>query len=83
MFMKLSEDEQLRVGNAFMRRLAQQVNPANPVLGQMQVITLMDAGESLSERFGVDLTTLLPKGSSIQTFARKRRKLADSDAQPT
>ncbi|WP_080982163.1 gamma-mobile-trio integrase GmtZ [Burkholderia cepacia] len=80
MFMMLSEDEQLRVGNAFMRRLAQQVNPANPVLGQRQVITLMDAGESLSERFGVDLTTLLPKGSSIQTVARKPRKLADSDA---
>ncbi|RDK01509.1 gamma-mobile-trio integrase GmtZ [Paraburkholderia lacunae] len=83
MFMMLSEDEQLRAGNAFMRRLAQQMNPANPVLGQRQVINLMDAGESLSERFGVDLTALLPKGNSIPTFARKSRTLADSDARTT
>lgn len=32
-FMLLSEQEQLLAGNAFMRRLAQHMNPANPALG--------------------------------------------------
>ncbi|CAE6838743.1 hypothetical protein R70006_07378 [Paraburkholderia domus] len=63
-----------------MRRLAQQVNPANPVLGQRQVINLVDAGESLSERFGVDLTSLLPKVNSSRTFTRKPRTLTESEA---
>lgn len=58
-FMLMSEDEQLLAGNAFMRRLAQQMNPANPVLGQREMIRLMDAGESLSAYFDTDLTTLL------------------------
>lgn len=78
-FMMLNEDEQLRAGNAFMRRLAQQMNPANPVLGQRQVINLVDAGESLSERFGVDLTSLLPKGSSVATLVGQPRTLAESE----
>ncbi len=60
MFMLLSEEEQLRVGNAFIARLAQQMNPANPMLGQREVIQLMDAGESLSRQFGIDLASLLP-----------------------
>ena len=59
-FMLLSEHEQLLAGNAFMRRLAQQMNPANPALGQREVISLMDAGASLSQHFGTDLSSLLP-----------------------
>jgi hypothetical protein len=59
MFMLLTEDEQLHAGNAFMRRLAKHVNPANPILGRRQVISLIDAGISLSQRFGVDLSTLV------------------------
>jgi hypothetical protein len=43
LFMLMSEDEQL-IGNAFMRRLAQKMNPANPALGQREVIRMMDAG---------------------------------------
>ncbi|KJJ99541.1 integrase [Burkholderiaceae bacterium 26] len=60
LFMTLSEQEQLRVGNAFMRSLAQRANPTNQALGQRQVVHLMDAGISLSQHFGVDLSTLLP-----------------------
>ncbi|KAE8753503.1 integrase [Paraburkholderia madseniana] len=59
-FMLLSEQEQLLAGNAFLRRLAQQMNPENPALGQRQVIRLMDAGLSLSQHFDLDLTSLLP-----------------------
>jgi hypothetical protein len=60
LFMLLSEKEQLLAGNAFMRRLAQQMNPANPVLGQREVIRMMDAGISLSRHFGLELDSLLP-----------------------
>lgn len=51
-FLMLSEDEQKLVGNAFMRHLSTQMNPANPGLGRYQVISLIDAGVSLRERFG-------------------------------
>ncbi|MEI7298284.1 VPA1269 family protein [Paraburkholderia tropica] len=79
-FMMLSEGEQLRAGNAFMRRLARHASPSNPLLGARQVISLMDAGESLSERFGLDLTTLLPKGDSIGMFARKAKSIEEPEA---
>lgn len=62
LFMMLSEQEQLLAGNAFMRRLAQQMDPSNPALGQREVIRLMDAGKRLSEYF--DLDTLLPSHRS-------------------
>lgn len=59
-FMLLSEQEQLLAGNAFMRHLAQQMNPLNPVLGQREVIRLMDAGERLSAYLDLDLAAQLP-----------------------
>ncbi len=78
-FMLLSEGEQLRAGNAFMRRLAQQMNPRNPALGSRQVINVMDAGESLSKRFGIDLAALLPKCDVNQTLARRPRSIGEAD----
>lgn len=68
MFMLLSEHEQLLAGNAFVRHLARQMNPANPGLGQREVIHLMDAGVSLSQYFDLDLTSLLPAKSCAQSF---------------
>lgn len=59
-FMLLSEQEQLLAGNAFMRYLAQQMNPLNPALGQREVIRLMDAGERLSAYLDLDLAVQLP-----------------------
>ncbi len=59
-FMQLSEQGQLRAGNAFMRRLARQMDPANPALGMRQVIELMDAGKRLGDYLGIDLDGLLP-----------------------
>ena len=67
-FMLLSEQEQLLAGNAFMRRLAKQMNPTNPVLGQREVIRLMDAGERLSQHFNMDLASLLHADRPIQSF---------------
>lgn len=67
-FMLLSEQEQLLSGNAFMRRLAQQMNPANPALGQREVIRLMDAGVRLSQHFNMDLASLLHADRPVQSF---------------
>lgn len=78
-FMLLSEREQLLAGNAFMRRLAQQMNPQNPALGQREVIRLMDAGERLSQHFGQDLTMWLPQNETVHQFpsARRTQQLRD------
>ncbi|WP_028231604.1 gamma-mobile-trio integrase GmtZ [Paraburkholderia mimosarum] len=74
-FMLMSEDEQLLAGNAFMRRLAQQMDPPNPALGQRQVIRLMDAGVSLSQHFDMDLASLLPTTNHVQAFPAGRQSL--------
>ncbi|WP_349745760.1 gamma-mobile-trio integrase GmtZ [Pseudomonas frederiksbergensis] len=69
MFMLLSEHEQLLAGNAFMRRLARQMNPSNPALGQREVIRLMDTGVRLSQHFNMDLTSLLTTNCAPSFFA--------------
>ena len=79
-FMLLNEEEQLHAGNAFMRRLAQQMNPVNPALGQRAVIRLMDAGVSLSQHFNVDLASLLPMAHQGRTLASVRQALAGDEA---
>ncbi|KWR90698.1 integrase [Cupriavidus sp. IDO] len=79
-FMLLSEQEQLLAGNAFMRRLAQQMNPANPALGQRQVIRLMDAGLSLSQHFDMDLASLLPRTDRIRAFPAGHQALTGDEA---
>ena len=58
-FLSLSEREQLIQGNAFMRKLAAQLEPSNPALGQHEVIRLIDAGEKLSSRLGIDVGALV------------------------
>ena len=79
-FMLLNEQEQLLAGNAFMRRLAQQMNPANPALGQREVIRLMDAGVSLSQYFDMDLSILMHTKNHVQAFPAKHHTLAGDEA---
>ncbi len=74
-FMLLSEHEQLLAGNAFMRHLAQQMNPSNPALGQREVIRLMDAGVRLSAHFDLDLAALLPAARHSLAFSTERPTL--------
>lgn len=78
-FMLLSEQEQLLAGNAFMRRLAQQMNPENPALGQREVIRLMDAGVRLSQHFNMDLASLLHADRPIQSFPAGPRPLTGDE----
>lgn len=54
-FLMLSEHDQLVQGNALMRKLAHQARPENPTLGRVEVIRLIDAGEAIGKRFGIDL----------------------------
>ncbi|MFL9951705.1 VPA1269 family protein [Paraburkholderia agricolaris] len=79
-FMLLSEQEQLLAGNSFMRRLAQQMNPANAALGQREVIRLMDAGVRLGQYFDMDLTSLLPAARPLQAFPAGKRPLTGIEA---
>lgn len=77
LFMLMSEQEQLHAGNAFMRQLARQMNPMNPVLGQREVVHLMDAGMSLSKYFGIDLTTLLNETGAARAVPAGRKALLE------
>lgn len=61
-FMCLSEEEQLKAGNSFMRQLSLQMAPQNPSLGIRRVCGLIDAGLSLAEYMGVELGAFLPGG---------------------
>jgi hypothetical protein len=78
-FMLLSEQEQLLTGNAFMRHLAQQMNPANPALGQREVIRLMDAGVRLSQHFDMDLSALLARAKLTRMFPAGRQPLSGDE----
>ncbi|MNG19509.1 hypothetical protein D3C84_1036750 [compost metagenome] len=71
--MLLNEQEQLLAGNAFMRRLAQQIHPENPALGQREVIRIMDAGARLSQHFDMDLVCLLTGAQADQAPLTQRR----------
>jgi hypothetical protein len=52
-FLTLTEAEQQLVGSALLRQLALQMNPADPVLGRFQLISLIEARQSLTARFGI------------------------------
>ena len=79
-FMLLSEQEQLLAGNAFMRRLSLQMNPTNPMLGQREVIRLMDAGVRLSQHFNMDLASLLHADRPVRSFPAGPRPLTGDAA---
>lgn len=59
-FMAMSEDEQLKVGNAFMRQLAEQASPGNVEAGVRRVVELIDAGAHLGTYLGIDLASVMP-----------------------
>lgn len=61
MFMRLSEEEQLQVGNAFMDKLASLANPSDLHLGQREIIGVIDVGGKLSEHLGTEIADALPQ----------------------
>lgn len=66
-FLMLSEPEQKLIGNAFLRQLAIQMNPDNPGLGRYQVISLIDAGKSLTEHLGVSICEVLENAKNADS----------------
>lgn len=59
MFMRLTEDEQLKVGNAFMQRLSRVVSPDQPFIGKREVVKIIDAGKKLGQSLGLNVSELL------------------------
>lgn len=72
-FMQLSEERQLKYGNAFMRALANQANAMNPMLGLREVVSIMDNGESLQKLLGVKLPDFLPASEKTAPEAPRLR----------
>ncbi|WMY09111.1 hypothetical protein [Paraburkholderia phenoliruptrix] len=64
-FLLLTEEEQKLAGSAAIRHLAQRMNPDNPGLGRYEVISLIDAGDTLKDRLGsaVDGALRFAKGA--------------------
>ena len=58
-FALMSEEDQLTFGNAFMRKLADQADPKNPILGLRTVVSIIDHGENLESILGIKLAKLL------------------------
>jgi hypothetical protein len=56
------------------------MNPANPALGQRQVIRLMDAGSTLSQHFDMDLASLLPTPNHVRPSPTGHRALTGDEA---
>lgn len=69
-FLMLSEEEQRLVASAAIRQLAEQMNPDNPRLGRYQLISLIDAGQSLRERFGPAMEEIL--GHAVSSLEPRR-----------
>lgn len=77
-FMQLTEDDQLRYGNAFMSKLAEMANFENPLLGLRTVISTIEAGESIEQLLGVKLPDLLPRALSELAVGFKLPKPKES-----
>lgn len=67
LLMTLTEEEQKLVGSALLRQLASQMNPNHPELGRYQIITLIDAKQSLKERLGPAMEDALRVATSQGT----------------
>jgi hypothetical protein len=59
MFLKLSQEEQLKVGNAFMRSLSRRAAPDSTFIGQRKVVEVIDAGGKLGESLGINLVSTM------------------------
>ncbi|WNO03169.1 gamma-mobile-trio integrase GmtZ [Rhodoferax mekongensis] len=69
-FMTLTEEEQKLVGSSLLRLLAAQMNPENPALGRYEVISLIDARQSLRNRLGASVDEALRVAVTNSSEAR-------------
>jgi len=78
-FLMLTEEEQQLVGNAFLRQLAAHANPSDPSLGRYQVISLIEAKQSLVENLGYVVEDSLRLASAhmpIEISSFKKTRIA-------
>lgn len=65
-FMRLSPTEQLKVGNAFMRRLSERMNPDDRWIGMRKVVEHMEVGGSLIGLPGVHEALQAVTGTGVK-----------------
>lgn len=65
-FMAMTEEDQKLIGNAFMRNLARQAHPPNPMLGRLKVISIMDGRKGLLKHLGFDPGECMPPGVELE-----------------
>jgi transposase-like protein len=71
-FFVLTKEDQLRVGNELLLRLANSAEPNNPSLGRRKVIEIMDARECLSKHLKLNVKALV---SEVQRLPIVRKLL--------
>lgn len=60
-FARLTQEQQLIYGNAFMQALERQVNPGHPLFARREVVKMIDTGVGLGKLLGGQINTLLPR----------------------
>jgi hypothetical protein len=65
-FLSMTEEDQKLQGNAFMRNLARQAYPADPMVGRLKVISIMDGRKGLLESLGLDPAECMPPGVTLE-----------------
>lgn len=58
-FLRLTKQEQLSVGNRFLDDLARLANPDEPFLGKREVVSLMDLGKRVGDVLGINLEDVI------------------------
>lgn len=82
LFLRLSEADQLKFANLAMRMLVKAANPSDSEVGKRLVVNAIEAGQKLSERFGVNLGQVLAQslpsnGIKPLTTSRSRNVIRD------
>jgi hypothetical protein len=71
-FMRLSEEDQLSAGNAYIQKIAERMDPANPAQGQRKVVQLLERGVGLDQILGIDIDSVPPATASEHHSIAKR-----------
>jgi hypothetical protein len=76
----MSEEDQLTFGNAFMRKLAYQADPNNPILGLRTVVSIIDQGKDLEDILGIKLAKVMDiaKGKTAKVIPIRLKLESDN-----
>ena len=68
LFLTMTEEQQNLNANAVMREMARRANPSDPILGRIQIVTLMDLKMNLMEHLGFGMAECMPGGISYESI---------------